>query len=476
MTQPGVDVCWGRTTTPMCHPIRGKECKAQAVSIQISEPLVTIDHAEGSAEGGSSRPSAPRLLAARASWNLLDQVISSASNVALSILVARTVSPHAFGAFAVSFTIFSLLIGVVRSIGRYPLIVRFSGASPTDYKRAVSAATGSVCVLGLLTGLLTLVIGVVLGGQEGAALVAMGAVLPAVLLQDTWRGVLIGAGRPAAATFNDAVWTVSQFSAIACMLAVGVTSASALVLTWGATGGLAAVIGVAQTRAVPRLHAAPRWLVDHWDQSGFFLGEWLLVLGATQTSLLLIAASGAVQDVGALRGAQVLLGPLNLVAASAFEFAIPELVRRPQQSVRDRMRASYLLSGSLALLTLTWGGFTLIFPYKVGYGLLGESWPLVRAVLPASILWACAIVLSTGPAVVLRSLGNARVAFQISALTPPLLIVLSLLGLHYYGAPGAAAGFALAQWIVSPLWWIRLRTAVHNAAPVSPRPSSANVI
>lgn len=415
-------------------------------------------------ESVTRQPSGRRQLAARASWNLIDQAVSSASNFALSILIARSVDRYAFGAFAVSFTLFSFLIGIVRAIGRYPLVIRFGDTSQTEFRRATQAATGSVCSFGLLSGLLTALVGLSIGGEEGAALTAMGMVLPFVLLQDMWRGVLIGAGRPAAATLNDAIWTVSQFAALGYLLAIGVDSVPALMITWGLTGGLAAAFGVVQTKAVPRLQDTRRWLVDHWDQIGFFLAEWVLVLGAMQGSLLLIATWASVQEVGALRGAQVLLGPLNLVAASVFEFAIPELVRRPHLSARDRSRAAYLVSGFLVLLTLSWGGVLLIMPAQFGRALLGDTWSTTRSVLPAAILWTCAIVLSTGPAVVLRALGRARVSFQINALTAPLLVALSLVGLRFYGAVGAAAGFALANWLIAPLWWRRMRGAVAEAA------------
>jgi hypothetical protein len=284
-------------------------------------------------------------------------------------------------------------------------------------------------------------------------------VLPLVLLQDGWRGALIGAGRPAAAALNDSIWTVSQFAAVGWLLATGWTSASALVLTWGLTGGLAAVFGIVQTGAVPRLQDTRRWLITHWNQSRFFLAEWVLVLGAAQTSLLLVAASGSVRDIGALRAAQVLLGPLNLVAGSAFDFLISELARRSNMRPRELLRAAVLTSGTLGLLCLSWGAVLLALPSSIGHQLLGDTWPLTRDVLPASILWACAIVLSTGPAVVLRVLGRARVSFEINAMTVPLLIVLGLVGLHLGGAAGAAAGFALANWLTAPVWWIRLRAA-----------------
>jgi O-antigen/teichoic acid export membrane protein len=412
-------------------------------------------------------------IAARASWNVIDQIISSASNFALSILVARSVDSHTFGAFATSFTLFSFLIGITRAIGRYPLIIGFGGATKDKYRRATQSATGTICGFGVVAGVVTAVVGYGIGGREGAALLAMGLVLPLVLLQDGWRGALIGAGRPKAAALNDTIWTVSQFAAVGLLLALGGGTASALVLTWGLSGGLAAIVGIFQTGAVPRLQDSRRWVVAHWNQCGFFMAEWVLVLGAAQTSLLFIAAYGSVSAIGALRAAQVLLGPLTLVAGTAFDFLISELARRRTLRPREQLRAAYLTSGALAVICLSWGTVLLVLPSSIGRELLGDTWPLTRQVLPASILWSCAIVLSTGPAVVLRVLNRARVSFEINAVTAPLLIILGLAGLHFGGAAGAAAGFALANWLTAPLWWIRLRMAAKKAAAVSATPEPA---
>ena len=96
-------------------------------------------------------------------------------------------------------------------------------------------------------------------------------------------------------------------------------------ITWGAAGGLAAAFGIWQTGAVPRLQDSRRWLVDHWDQAGYFLAEWVLVLGAMHGSMLLIAAWATVQDVGALRGSQVLLGPLTLLRRASMSSFFPSL-------------------------------------------------------------------------------------------------------------------------------------------------------
>ena len=45
----------------------------------------------------------------KAGWNLGDQILSAASNVALSIIVANSVDKYVFGAFAIAFVVFVYL-------------------------------------------------------------------------------------------------------------------------------------------------------------------------------------------------------------------------------------------------------------------------------------------------------------------------------------------------------------------------------
>ena len=54
--------------------------------------------------------------------------------------------------------------------------------------------------LGAVAGVVSLVVGLALGGGVGRALVALGVVLPGLLVQDAWRYVFFAAGRPAAAS------------------------------------------------------------------------------------------------------------------------------------------------------------------------------------------------------------------------------------------------------------------------------------
>src|SRR5680860_302680 len=79
----------------------------------------------------------------RAGWNLVDQVISSATNALLAFLIARSVSDSDFGGFSVAFTIFSVFIGLCRAVAASPLGIRFARSDTAEFRRAAAAGVGA---------------------------------------------------------------------------------------------------------------------------------------------------------------------------------------------------------------------------------------------------------------------------------------------------------------------------------------------
>jgi hypothetical protein len=62
----------------------------------------------------------------RLGWGLADQALSSLTNFALAVLVARAVSTSALGAFGLSFTTYTITLGATRALCSEPLTVRYS--------------------------------------------------------------------------------------------------------------------------------------------------------------------------------------------------------------------------------------------------------------------------------------------------------------------------------------------------------------
>jgi O-antigen/teichoic acid export membrane protein len=399
----------------------------------------------------------------RAILTLLDQILSSGTNAVMSFLVARQVTASEFGAFGIAFAVFAVVVGFSRSVGTAPLGMRFSDANRGEFRRASRSATGTALTLALFIGAVTAGAGFVLGGAPGRAVLAMGVVIPGLLLQDSWRYVFFAQGRPGAAAANDLLWAMAQGVAFAGLLLNDVHSAPPYILVWGAAAAGAALVGAAQAGVWPSIRDARAWITEHREIAGYLSAEFVTVQGALQMSTLLIGTLGTLEIVGALRGTQTLLGPTQVLAIGILSFAIPELARRKDMTARQMMRAAWTLSAVVTGAGLAWGGFFLLVPDSVGVALLHDSWPLTRHILPASVVQQAGTAMMIGPACVLYSLGRARVTFRLHATQAPLLLVLSIGGLELAGAQGTAWGYAVAFWTLVPLSFILLRREAHAA-------------
>jgi O-antigen/teichoic acid export membrane protein len=63
----------------------------------------------------------------RIGWGVADQAVSSLTNFAVSIYVARTLGAEKFGAFSLAYVTYAFALNASRGLGTDPLMVRFSG-------------------------------------------------------------------------------------------------------------------------------------------------------------------------------------------------------------------------------------------------------------------------------------------------------------------------------------------------------------
>jgi O-antigen/teichoic acid export membrane protein len=407
-----------------------------------------------------SRPQLRRL-AGRASWNVADQIVSSGTNLVLSLLIARSLTADGFGAFAVAFTIYSFLIGASRALIAQPLVVRYTLAGAEGFHRASRAAAGAATVLGMASGVMAVCAALGVGGLVGPSLATIGVLLPGLLLQDMWRTVFVAEGRPAAALANDVIWAVVQFAAVGLFLWLGQENAPAMIAGWGGAALVAAIVGGFQFKGHPEIVASFAWLKRQKDLLGYYAASFLSVMGANQLTLLLIAGLGDPSDVGALRAAQVVLGPLNLLGYSLSTFALPEIARR-QMGGRVAIKVAVGLSGLMVLAGVLWGGLLILLPERVGVALLGDSWSTAQDVLLPTLLGVVAVGFGLGANMLLTARGFAKEVFWTTSLLAPGFLVFGLLGLHLNGAPGAALGLSLAQCVIAPVVWWRVLVKMRD--------------
>ena len=88
----------------------------------------------------------------RLGWGVADQAMSSISNFAVNIYIARTLGAVQYGAFGLAYVTYGFALNASRGLATDPLLVRFSGTDLPTWRRAVASCTGTAAVVGLAAG------------------------------------------------------------------------------------------------------------------------------------------------------------------------------------------------------------------------------------------------------------------------------------------------------------------------------------
>jgi O-antigen/teichoic acid export membrane protein len=436
--------------------------------------------------GGTGTASARRF-----GWGLADQAMSSLSNAALSFYVARELGAQQFGAFSIAYVTYAFALNASRGLSTEPLLVRFSGSELPAWRQAVSRSTGTALVVGLVTGMCTLVAAMTMSGGLRLAFLALGLVLPGLLLQDSWRYAFFALGRGSQSFFNDTIWTFTMLPAIVVLRLTHHKSVFAFVLMWGAAATLAACVGPLQARVLPKPWQAIEWVIRHRDLGPRFLLENTSNAGATQLRTYCIGGIAGLATVGYIQAAGLLMGPFLVVFMGISIVTVPEAVRMLHVSVQRLRRYCYLIGCGLCVLCALWGiAMLVLIPHGLGAVLLGRDlWrPAYSLVIPytISIMGSCA---SNGLSAGLHALSAARRSLRAMVFTSALYLALGIIGAYFDGAFGAVCGAAVATWAGAAMYWVQLHTEMHEreatsglpAHPVehperhTPQPTSAQV-
>ncbi|MFB9725347.1 hypothetical protein [Haloechinothrix salitolerans] len=414
-------------------------------------------------------------MAGRLSWGLADQAVSSMTNFAVSVVVARTLGAVEFGIFTLAWVTYGVVLNISRGLATDPLTVRFSGVPHGEWREAVPRSCGTALGVGAAAGVVSIAAGTAIGGTLGAAFVALGLILPALLWQDSWRFAFFAAGEGRRAFTNDMVWAAALVPAL--MLAAGSGSVFAFLLAWGGAAAVAAGFGWVQTGLAPHARGVGPWLRQQRDLGPRYLVENVSISGAAQIRMYGLGAIAGLADVGAVRGADLMLGPFIAVTMGLALVAVPEASRVLRTHPR-RLRLFCLGLGGLQVGgALLWGlGLLVLLPNALGVGLLGEVWPAASALLIPATLAVAGVGLSNGATAGLRALGAAPRSLRCQLFAAAGLVTGGLLGAAIAGASGSAWGAAIAAWCAALVWWTQLHAGLRDHARQITTPGSAPVV
>ena len=409
------------------------------------------------------RPKLRRLAgpAGRASWGLADQALSSLSNLAVGVVVARSSTVADFGVYALAFGGYTIALNVSRAVSTEPLAVRHSGTRTPDWERAVRASTATALLAGFLAMLVGLAIAAFPGVPSKGVLIAFAVTMPGLLLQDAWRWAFFVVGEGQKALVNDLIWLLAMLAIFGGLYLTDAASAPSLTFAWGLGAVIAAVAGRFQAGIPPRRQLIREWVRRNWDLSPKYVGEMLAVSGTIQVYMLGITAAAGLAATAGIRGAQVLLGPVNVLNQGIRMISVPEAARALRHSYRRLWLVGLAISFGVGAGALAWGAIFLLLPPFVGRELLGPGvWNQAHEVLIPVILLQALGASNAGAFAILRALTAATRGLRVRLISSVILILCGVGGAFLWGAKGAAWGLATASFTTLLLWWIQAHRAI----------------
>nr|WP_168530776.1 hypothetical protein [Streptomyces sp. RPA4-2]QIY65209.1 hypothetical protein HEP85_30915 [Streptomyces sp. RPA4-2] len=405
---------------------------------------------------------------------MLDQAASSLTNIAVLVIAARVSTAHGFATFSMVYLTFTVLLGLnMAYVGQAVVLTRGDTAAVGAACRSATAFTAlAATVGGVLLAVAGAIAAAVTGGWAGpgGAFLALGLVLPLVLVQDELRYAFSTLQRPGLALAADSLRLLCVVPAL--LFQPRHAAPGMLVAVWGLSAVLSLLL-LGLRLLWPHVRGARADLLPYVRRGHLgqrFVVEFAVGNASSQLAVLGLGLFAAPLAVGALRGATTLFGPLNVLFNSVNAFGPPLLGRLGGR--RATTRAAAALGLVLSVVGLAWGLVLYALPDHVGRQLLGATWQSAAALLPASGAQYAVMGLGTCALVTLRVL-SPRATLSVQVVFSLLSVALMLAGYLLTGsALGAAWGLAAGSALKAVAAWTRVaRLRVEERSTAAPVPA-----
>ncbi|WP_371790060.1 hypothetical protein OG285_02835 [Streptomyces sp. NBC_01471] len=393
--------------------------------------------------------------------SVLDQAASSLTNILVLVMAARVSTTAGFAAFSMVYLTFTVLLGLNMSyVGQAVVLERGDRTALASACRSAAAFTGSAS---LAAGALLAAGGAAVGGRLGQTFLALGLVLPFVLLQDGLRYSFSALQQPHRALVADVLRLLCVVPAL--LLQPHHANPARLVAVWGLSAVPALLTGLLLLR--PLVRGAPTQVRRYLRRGHLgmrFVVEFAVGNASSQLAVLGLGLFASPLAVGALRGATTLFGPLNVLFNSVNAFGPPVLGRLGGR--RATARAAAVLGCVLAGVGFGWAAVLYALPDRVGHQLLGATWQSASALLPATGSQYAVMALGTCALVTLRVL-SPRATLSLQVVFSLVSVALMLGCYPFGGVMGAAWGLAAGSALKAVAAWTRVVRLGPAAEPVT---------
>jgi O-antigen/teichoic acid export membrane protein len=372
-----------------------------------------------------------------------DQCVSSASNFAVGVAVARVAGISAFGAYSLVYAVWLLLAALHRSLITDPMAIE-NDMHQDEAPDHIGYGLAAELCLGLVSGILFAAAGLLLlalgQAKFGICFLGIAPWLPCLLAQDYWRWVGFMRSEPQKSLLNDIVFGVVQVAAFVGLYEVGLHSSLLAVEAWGIGAAAAALLGLKQFGARISLHRGFARVRQRWMLSKWLVSENLTSSARAQSTLLLTGAFLGSAGVGGLKAATSLVaGPSQVLIQAGGSIGLPEaskaLKERGWPGLRRVARvvtlAGTLSVGLIAVVVLFFGQQLLVALYGPEFG---QFW-FIADMLAISFL---VNTVNLGAILCLKATRNTRGFFRVAVGALIVSVVAMVVLAPLFGIVGAA--------------------------------------
>lgn len=394
-------------------------------------------------------------------WSMADQALISATNFVTMVLLARSLTPSAFGAFTLAYTALLFANGLQAALILHPHSVIGATRTGQDYVSYTTATAGTQLALALTCGFLTVVAAIVLGAFNFGASRLLLTLAPAIVVwqfQEFVRRVLYTKQNVIGALLNDGVSYGGQLVGIAALWRMGrLTEVSAIVVL-AITSAVATATGLWQIRDhlttdVARV-AWRTFIAENWRMGKWLTGSTLVSWFSGHLYPVLTAGFVSVAATGALRASQTLLGPTHILLRAVESIATPRAATEFRRAGKPALwlllrRIMAVTAPAMALYCFAIS----IFAQPILAHLYGEQYSRYWWLL---IIFAATYFLTflyTSVSVALKAMEVTSPVFRAYVVSTVIVLTVGLAAVALFGLVGAATGILCHSLILNVVLW-----------------------
>jgi O-antigen/teichoic acid export membrane protein len=377
------------------------------------------------------------------------------ANFALNVVLARWLSPDAYGGFAVMYSLFLFIAGLHNAMILEPMNVLGASRSTDALPRYFGALLWvQMAILAGLSGVLSLTAVVTDSLYQSLAkpLLGLGLALPWLLFFWFFRQVCYLKMKPSLACYGGLAYLIfvtvglvllrltSEFSAFSAFIILGLSSAAATLVLWRL---LISIRSGPSLRTADPIYAV---LKDHWNYGRWVLGSTCVYALGNLLYVPLVSAFAGLSQAGALKAMQNLVAPVQQLLTAFNLLWLPWTAKQTQETDKSKLRRTFLaIVGSMSLAVIGYALLLVTFVVPLMSLLYGQgTYSQYNWIIP---YWAVALVIggiNNGLMLILKALRRPdQVLFS---LTGSALVTLTA-GVYLvwqFGIFGVALGWILS--------------------------------